>query len=44
MDNYSELCLKENFTECERKYLCMNCIYHNAEVKNKCDYNINFNN
>lgn len=38
MDNYSELCLKENFTECERKYLCMNCIYHNTEVKNKCDY------
>lgn len=38
MDNYSELCLKENFTECERKYLCMNCIYHNTEVKDKCDY------
>lgn len=38
MDNYSELCLKENFNECERKYLCMNCIYHNTEVKDKCDY------
>lgn len=38
MKNYSELCLKENFTECERKYLCMDCIYHNTEVKNKCDY------
>ena len=38
MKNYSELCLKEDFTECERKYLCMDCVYHNTEVKDKCDY------
>ena len=39
MENYSEICINEkNLSNCEKKYLCVNCIFNNTSVKDKCDY------